>query len=80
MQTGAFMQTPGLMQTAAPTQTTAPSQPSLLLIAPESTAQPIVEALRHDLRADVETTSSRRSALTSLRRNDFAGRGEGIWE
>lgn len=46
--------------------------PSLLLIVLESAAPPIVEALRRDLRAEVETTCSRRSALTSLRRNDFA--------
>ena len=46
--------------------------PALLLIAPESAAQPIVEALRTDLRVEVETTPSRRAALTSLRRHDFA--------
>ena len=46
--------------------------PALLLIAPESAAQPIVEALRTDLRIEVETTPSRRAALTSLRRHDFA--------
>ena len=46
--------------------------PSLLLIAPESAAAPIAEALRNDLQAEVETTPSRRAALTSLRRNDFA--------
>jgi hypothetical protein len=46
--------------------------PSLLLIAPESAAEPIAEALRRDLQAEVETTPSRRAALTFLRRNDFA--------
>ena len=68
------------MQAPAPTQpaptqpaTTQPATPSaLLLIAPDSAAQPIVEALRNDLRAEVETVPSRRAALTSLRRNDFA--------
>jgi hypothetical protein len=47
-------------------------QPVLLLIAPESASLPIAEALRLELRAEVETTPSRRAALTSLRRNDFA--------
>ena len=46
--------------------------PALLLIAPESAAQPIVEALRTELNAEVETTPSRRAALTLLRRHDFA--------
>ena len=46
--------------------------PNLLLIAPESAAEPIAEALRSELRAEVETTPSRRAALTSLRRKDFA--------
>lgn len=50
----------------------APVPPNLLLIAAESAAQPIAEALRAELRASVETTPSRRSALTLLRRNDFA--------
>jgi signal transduction histidine kinase len=45
--------------------------PTLLLIAPESSAVPIAEALRHDLRAEVETTPSRPSALTLIRRNTF---------
>jgi CheY-like chemotaxis protein len=45
---------------------------TLLLIAPESAAQPIAEALRSELHAAVETTASRRAALTLLRRNDFA--------
>jgi signal transduction histidine kinase len=45
---------------------------ALLLIAPESAAQPIAEALRSELHAEVETTPSRRAALTSLRRKDFA--------
>lgn len=46
--------------------------PSILLIAPDSVVPPIAEALRHDLRAEVETTPSRRAALASLRRNEFA--------
>lgn len=46
--------------------------PTLLLIAPESVAHPIIEALRTDLRLEVETTPSRRAALTLLRRHDFA--------
>jgi hypothetical protein len=45
--------------------------PSVLLIAPEATALPIADALRADLRAEVETTPSRRSALASLRRREF---------
>ncbi len=44
----------------------------LLLIAPESTAQPIADALRSELHAEVETTPSLRTALTLLRRDDFA--------
>lgn len=56
-----------------PATTTPPAPPpSLLLIAPESASQPIAEALRNDLRAEVETTANRRAALTSLRRNEFA--------
>lgn len=47
-------------------------QPALLLIAPESIAPPIADALRNDLRAHVETTPNRSAALTLLRRNDFA--------
>jgi hypothetical protein len=47
-------------------------QPALLLIAPESLAPPIADALRQDLRAQVETTPSRSTAVTLLRRNDFA--------
>ena len=54
-----------------PTLATLPP-PALLLIAPESTAEPIAEALRLDLHAEVHTTPSRRAALTSLRRHDFA--------
>jgi len=45
---------------------------ALLLIAPQSAAQPIAEALRSELHAEVETTASRRAALTFLRRKDFA--------
>ena len=47
-------------------------QPALLLIAPESTAPPIADALRLDLHAEVDTVSSRHPALTLLRRKDFA--------
>jgi hypothetical protein len=47
-------------------------QPTLLLIAPEAAAPPIAEALRHDLHTEVQTTPSRRSALSLLRRNEFA--------
>jgi len=54
-----------------PTLATLPP-PALLLIAPESAAEPIAEALRLDLHAEVHTTPSRRAALTLLRRNDFA--------
>ena len=46
--------------------------PSILLIAPQSAALPIAEALRLELRAEVETTPTRRSALASLRHHDFA--------
>ncbi len=46
--------------------------PSILLIAPDAAALPVADALRLDLRAEVETTPNRRSALTSLRRRDFS--------
>jgi hypothetical protein len=46
--------------------------PTILLIAPASTALPVADALRHDLRAEVEMTPNRRAALASLRRNDFS--------
>lgn len=49
-----------------------PMPPSILLIAPDAAALPVAEALRLDLRADVESTPSRRSAMTSLRRRDFS--------
>ena len=49
-----------------------PPPTALLLIAPESAAQPIAEALRAELGAEVETTPSRRAALSLLRRHDFA--------
>ncbi|MGA7155822.1 MAG: hypothetical protein WBY53_03180 [Acidobacteriaceae bacterium] len=52
------------MQPAAP-------PPTILLIAPESISPPIADALRADLRAEVEATPSRQAALTLLRRNDF---------
>lgn len=45
---------------------------AFLLIAPESAAQPVADALRTDLNAHVDATPSRRAALTLLRRNDFA--------
>ena len=54
-----------------PTLATLPP-PALLLIAPESAAEPIAEALRLDLHAEVHTTPNRRAALTLIRRNDFA--------
>jgi hypothetical protein len=60
------------IQPASSMQPAPAPQPALLLIAPEAASQSIAEALRQDLRAEVETTPSRRSALTSLRRNDFA--------
>jgi CheY-like chemotaxis protein len=46
--------------------------PSILLIAPESAALPVAEALRLDLRAEVEAAPNRRSALTALRHRDFS--------
>jgi signal transduction histidine kinase len=46
--------------------------PSLLLIAPQAAAQPIADALRADLRTEVETAPNRRAAISSLRRHDFA--------
>ncbi len=49
-----------------------PPPTALLLVAPESAAQPIAEALRSDLRAEVETTPSRRAAVATLRRKEFA--------
>jgi hypothetical protein len=58
------------MRPTHPSHPTTP--PALLLIAPDFAAQPIADALRHDLRATVETTPSRRSAITSLRRHSFA--------
>ena len=50
----------------------APPPAALLLIAPESAAQPIAEALRSELHAEVETIPSRRAAVASLRRKDVA--------
>lgn len=50
----------------------APIPLRLLLVAPESAAPPIAEALRAELHAEVETSPSRRSAIALLRRNDFA--------
>lgn len=44
----------------------------ILLIAPESISLPIAEALRHDLRAEVECIPNRRSALALLRRQEFS--------
>jgi hypothetical protein len=45
---------------------------TILLIAPESVALPVADALRHDLHAEVEMTPSRRAGVASLRRNDFS--------
>jgi hypothetical protein len=45
---------------------------ALLLLAPESAAQPIAEALRTELHVELDSTPSRRAALTLLRRKDFA--------
>ena len=44
---------------------------TLLLIASESAAPPIADALGSELHAEVATTPSRRAALTLLRRKDF---------
>jgi signal transduction histidine kinase len=46
--------------------------PTILLIAPESAALPVADALRQDLHAEVEMTPSRRTGVASLRRNDFS--------
>jgi hypothetical protein len=46
--------------------------PSILLIAPDTTALPIAAALQLDLRAEVETAPNRRAALACLRRREFA--------
>ena len=45
--------------------------PILLLIAPESTAQAVVDALRHNLDAAVETAANRRAGLAALRRGEY---------
>ncbi len=45
---------------------------SILLIAPDASALPVAEALRLDLRTEVESTPSRRTAMASLRRRDFS--------
>ncbi|MFP5234222.1 MAG: hypothetical protein ACLGQX_16595 [Acidobacteriota bacterium] len=46
-------------------------QPNLLLIAPETAAVPIAEALREGLGAEVQILPHRRSALTTVRRKQF---------
>lgn len=46
--------------------------PTVLLIAPESIAPPIADALRTDLHAEVDTTPNRQAALTLLRRGEFS--------
>ena len=46
-------------------------QPNLLLIAPETVAVPIAEALRTGLGAEVQILPHRRSALTTVRRKQF---------
>lgn len=45
--------------------------PSILLLAPESAASSVSEALRRDLPADVASVPTHRSALAALRRQDF---------
>lgn len=44
----------------------------ILLIAPEIAATPIAEALRREIDAAIEITSSRRAGLAALRRADYA--------
>ncbi len=46
-------------------------QANLMLIAPETVAESIAEALRAGLGADVQVLPHRRSALTTLRRKEF---------
>ncbi len=46
-------------------------QPNVLLIAPETAAEPIAEAVRSGLGAEVQILSNRRSALTTVRRKEF---------
>lgn len=43
----------------------------ILLIAPESTALPVADALRRNLDAAVETAYNRRAGLAALRRSEF---------
>jgi len=44
----------------------------ILLIAPETIAEPIADALRRGLDAAVEVAANRRSGLASLRRGEYA--------
>jgi hypothetical protein len=43
-----------------------------LLVAPETVAEPVAEAIRRTLDAEVVTATSRRSAIACLRRREFA--------
>ena len=45
---------------------------TLLLIAPEPSAAPVAAALRKQLDTEVQVVPNRRSAVASLRRNDYA--------
>ena len=65
------MPNPALATAPATRSTEVLLHPNVLLVASESTAPPIADALRQDLRAEVETTPSRRTALASLRRREF---------
>jgi len=47
-------------------------QSTILLIAPESTANPVADALRRGLDVAVEIAANRRSGLASLRRGEYA--------
>jgi hypothetical protein len=45
---------------------------TILLIAPETAATPVANAIRMQLDAEVQVVSNRRSAIASLRRNEYA--------
>jgi hypothetical protein len=45
---------------------------TILIIAPESAAQPVARTLRLDLDAEVETAANRRAGLAALRRREYA--------
>jgi hypothetical protein len=45
---------------------------AILIIAPEPTAEPIAEALRHSLKTAVEVAPHRRAGLAALRRGEFS--------